>query len=355
MRRVRSGFTLIELLVVIAIIAVLIALLLPAVQMAREAARRTTCRNNLKQIGIALHTYHDTNLMFPGWVARWWNNSGGFCHGGYSWHASLLPFMEQDSIYNAINFNYRPNDPTNCGATNGNSRAAGPCGFVAGNTCIQITARLRVIETFLCPSDGGADRGGRNNYGVNGGVWPANVGQPNDILIGRNSGLGSQINRFGRKISEVIDGTANTAAFSENVMGVNQSLVRDQKNKVMMSVTFTGGNTPTGLASLQQNCAAGLGVDFPGYQNSRGGEWIFHRLRDNSVYLHGLPPNRPGCLSTIRRAQGSLWGPSSRHPGGVNVLMADGTCRNVSDNVDLKTWMAVATPSGQETVDNNAF
>src|SRR5262245_19027944 len=117
-KRTRSGYTLIELLVVIAILAVLIALLLPAVQMAREAARRSQCRNNLTQIGIALHNYRDTYQVFPGWVSRWFSapvgGTNGWCHGGYSYEASILPFLEQSPIYNSINFNYRPNDPGNC-------------------------------------------------------------------------------------------------------------------------------------------------------------------------------------------------------------------------------------------------
>ncbi len=372
MRRRKSGFTLIELLVVIAIIAVLIALLLPAVQMAREAARRTQCRNNLKQIGIALHNYHDTNLMFPGYVSRWFSNTGGFCHGGYSFEASLLPFIEQDAIYNAINFNYRPNDPNNCGATNGNARPIGAPGCALTNPasgCIQMTARFAVIEAFICPSDGNRSGALRNNYGVNSGVWPGAMrGSTRDLDLGRFGGFGSERDRVGRNVRDIIDGTANTAAFSERVSGPNTSGIRDTLNSPKDRVTFSGSGTAPGnqtedtLADLQRQCLAGAGTVFTRYDSS-GQNWIYYRLHDNALYNHGLPPNRAECLPVTsegrpRQPGGRLWalvGPNSRHPGGVNVLMADGTCRNVSSNVDLKIWMAVGTIAGGEKISNNEF
>src|SRR3989442_10000908 len=130
------GFTLIELLVVIAIIAVLIALLLPAVQMAREAARRTQCRNNLKQIGLALHNYESTYRVFPGAMNSWfWQQPGGVNRiwGRHTVHSAILPFMEQEGLYNAINFGrsvtLHDRDPAN------------------------ITMRIIRLEAFLCPSD----------------------------------------------------------------------------------------------------------------------------------------------------------------------------------------------------------
>ncbi len=341
----RRGFTLIELLVVIAIIAILIALLLPAVQMAREAARRSECKNNLKQIGLALQNYHDVHRMFPGWVGRWFSGNAGsgannYCHGGYSWHTSILPFLEQRQVYNTINFSFRPNSPGNCGAGNGNS----PPG-------INTTALNSRISTFLCPSDGGgSNRGGKNNYGVNGGIWPVAAASPWTTIFARDSGLGSPFNRFGRRISDITDGTANTAAFSERVMGTNQSGIRDTLNSVRQNVPFSGTLDRVGLESFQQACQSGQGTDFPAYQDNMGTTWIYHRLRQgNSLYLHGLPPNSPACMATGARAQRGIFAPTSRHPGGVNVLMCDGTVRFVSSNVDLKAWMAAGTVANQES------
>jgi prepilin-type N-terminal cleavage/methylation domain-containing protein/prepilin-type processing-associated H-X9-DG protein len=362
-KRTRSGFTLIELLVVIAIIAVLIALLLPAVQMAREAARRSQCRNNLKQMGIAMHNYHDTYQVFPGWVSRWLSTpvggTNGWCHGGYSFQTSLLPFLEQAPIYNAINFNFRPNDPGNCGATDGN--VPGP---------VQSTARNRIIETFICPSDGNIANVLRNSYGVNTGVWPGAMrGSPYDQKLGRFSGLGSLRDRVGRRIGDIVDGTANTAAFSERVSGPNTTGMTDKLNMAKDNVTFSGSGvtpanqTPDTLADAQRQCqASNVGTFFTRYYSS-GQNWIYYRPHDNAVYNHGLAPNRADCCLVTsegrpRQPGGRLWAlmpASSRHPGGVNVLMADGQVRFVSESVDLTIWMAVGTIAGAETISNQSF
>ncbi len=371
MKRARAGFTLIELLVVIAIIAVLIALLLPAVQMAREAARRTQCRNNLKQIGLAMHNYHDTNGMFPGWVARWFSgNVGGtaadYCHGGFSWHASLLPFMEEAQIYNAINWDFRPNSPNNCPTGGPDGRGNSP----GKNT----TARNTIIETFICPSDPG-NAGRKNNYGVSAGVWSAfetSTGRGisisnNPILAGKlgpRSGMGSSHARFGRKIADILDGTANTAAFSEHVVPSLRSNVLDKLTEVRAGPRIGGQITEAVMAQVQQACLTASGpVDGRYTPSSHGDDWIFHQAQDNAWYNHALTPNRPLCVipdgsRPIRPDQlggmvYSMRGPNSRHPGGVNVLFADGTVRFMGESVDLKAWMAIGTVASGEEIDSN--
>jgi prepilin-type N-terminal cleavage/methylation domain-containing protein/prepilin-type processing-associated H-X9-DG protein len=355
MKRVRSGFTLIELLVVIAIIAVLIALLLPAVQMAREAARRTQCRNNLKQIGLALHNYHDVNNMFPGWISRWFSgNTGGgsWCHGGWSFEASILPYMEQASVYNSINFNFRPNDPGNCGATGGN---------VPGG--VQATVRARIIESFICPSDGNVGGALRNSYGVNSGIFPGGMrGGLFDQTHGRFSGLGSHVDRVGRNVRDILDGTANTAAFSERVSGPNTTGIRDRLSTRKYNVTWAGSGvteaamTPDLVKLAAEACkAAGNGTVFTRYDSS-GQNWVYYRPHDNALYHHAVTPNLPDCciitsVGRPRQPGGRRWGlmpASSRHPGGVNVLMCDGTVRFVSDNVDRDTWWAMGSIAGSE-------
>jgi prepilin-type N-terminal cleavage/methylation domain-containing protein/prepilin-type processing-associated H-X9-DG protein len=357
----RRGFTLIELLVVIAIIAVLIALLLPAVQMAREAARRTQCRNNLKQIGLALNNYHDTYQVFPGWVSRWYGGTtggGSWCHGGYSFGTSLLPFMEQDAIYNSINFNFRPNDPGNCGAGSGN--VPGP---------VQATARARIIESFLCPSDGNIGPL-RNSYGVNAGIFAGGMrGGAFDQTHGRFSGLGSLVDRVGRRVGDIRDGTANTAAFSERVSGPNTTGIRDKLNARKDNVSWPGQGvteaamTPAMVKTAVDACdGAGVGTLFTRYDSS-GQNWIYYRAHDNALYQHAIPPNRPDCclitsVGRPRQPGGRRWGlmpASSRHPGGVNLLMIDGTVRFASQNVDLDVWWAVGSIAGSETISNTAF
>jgi len=371
MKRTRSAFTLIELLVVIAIIAVLIALLLPAVQMAREAARRTQCRNNLKQIGLALHNYHDTYDMFPGWVARWFTgNAGGgasWCHGGYSFHASILPFMEQNQVFNAINFNFRPNSPGNCGGNlTGN--------FVGGNT----TAQQRIIESLLCPSDA-ADLAKKNNYGVNAGVWSAfetltgsnnmSISNNPELLgkLGPRSGFGSSHHRFGRKVSEILDGTANTAAFSEHVVPSLRSNVLDRLTEVRGATTRASGQITVALLNqIQLECKGTGPIDGRYTPSGHGDDWIFHQAQDNAWYNHGLAPNGAACVVPDGRATprplrpgqvgGMLYAlrpPNSRHPGGVNVLFADGTVRFISGNIDLTVWMALGTVAGGEPIDTS--
>jgi prepilin-type N-terminal cleavage/methylation domain-containing protein len=160
----RRGFTLIELLVVIAIIAVLIALLLPAVQAAREAARRSQCTNNLKQIGLALHNYHQTNDRFPQGMSQSTSSLQTYAYAGWgewSAQAMMLPYMEQSPTYNAINFN---------------------CNMIWGTAApTNLTASTRVINSFVCPSDtqvafGGAPAFSQTMYATWGqGAWPPNI------------------------------------------------------------------------------------------------------------------------------------------------------------------------------------
>src|SRR5262245_57958571 len=199
--RRRAAFTLIELLVVIAIIAVLIALLLPAVQAAREAARRIQCVNNLKQIGLALHNYESTNNVFPPGRINTYVTGNGHCWGAYS---QLLPFFEQQSIFNTMNFSMNP-DPD----------------YTTSSAVVNRTAAVVIVNTFLCPSDGGPPMvqvgGGMysgHNYLLNVGSGysvvqnpPATMTTPNGILF-ENSAV---------RLAEITDGTSNSVVISESI------------------------------------------------------------------------------------------------------------------------------------------
>lgn len=353
-----SGFTLIELLVVIAIIAILIALLLPAVQMAREAARRTQCRNNLKQIGLALNNYHDVFALFPPNDMRSDNGWSGNRHVDqrYSMKFFLLPYMELSTMYNATNVN-RPGaaflDPAI--GWGGNFRLADP----------NITVRRERIEVFLCPSDtsdhpGNGDRqAAGQNYASNGGTeryfnnWRSN-GIEYDP--GWDSAVAKPVG-----IRDVIDGTANTTAFSEWVKGRAQGNIGQIANEKDPLAVVWGGdgaaratnfgiNNPNGNQLMENACQQNKAFSW----DFRGEYWIWGNTGRGGGIGHTMRPNRKSCdagWDTPTHLQAA----SSLHPGGVNVLFVDGSVRFVSSDVDYDTWRALGTRDGREKISNNAF
>ena len=207
----RRAFTLIELLVVIAIIAVLIALLLPAVQAAREAARRSQCINNLKQIGLGIHNYHQTTDVFPMGQGTGTTNSGATscCWSQWSALAMMLPYMEQKPMYDSINF----------------SLVAGY--DYAGQA--NYTAYTANLNSFLCPSDGNAGTGGRIAFGgydynvgnARNNSYHGSVGTTSDpySLYNGSAGIFAYTRAYG--VRDALDGTSNTIAFSEALVGDN--------------------------------------------------------------------------------------------------------------------------------------
>jgi len=337
MKRSRSAFTLIELLVVIAIIAVLIALLLPAVQAAREAARRTQCVNNLKQIGLAMHNYHDTNQCFPtaGGVIHWSNLPDGECNGGYSPLVIMLPFLEQSPLYNSINFAARAND---CFGLTYGDRKAGP---------LNSTARNSTVNNFLCPSDGTGANISLTNYRPCMGSWSVNSGTNEDgVFPTRNQ------NRSPRSTASITDGTSTTAAFSERLHGRNDSADKKDKRRVSYdSVTVPAPQDADAFRGACQSAAPSLLNTGTATSYAGGGIWFYARPRE--MYNHVVPPNGNTCLSGSsggRRGANIAWAATSNHRGGVNVLMCDGTVKFFKDSIDSRTWQAIGSMNGGEPI-----
>ncbi|WP_422927085.1 DUF1559 domain-containing protein [Singulisphaera sp. PoT] len=368
----RRGFTLIELLVVIAIIAVLIALLLPAVQAAREAARRAQCVNNLKQLGLAIHNYHSQQNAFPPLVQNGANpyvwGTPYFDPWPLDWTASLLAQLEQQPLYNSLNWTW----------------ATGFQG--AGNDPANTTVLRTQISVVLCPSENitnpAMGPGTRKSY-------MANVGGPSPFmawsgifvpLMQDNLGLNGvytngNCGTFG--IASVIDGTSNTAMFSESLIGSGLGA-----DKVTIATTKRRSTYlfPTGLAAPQDQGPAGgasalalvnackaLPGSTPGFGTlvpPNGNIWIGGNPGSCLMwdsYNHYMTPNSTGCHSTTDGNTGGYGAfpdampPSSNHPGGVNIGFADGSVKFVKDSVNLQAWWAIGSRNGGEIVSSDAF
>ncbi|MFO0954870.1 MAG: DUF1559 domain-containing protein, partial [Isosphaeraceae bacterium] len=303
----RRGFTLIELLVVIAIIAVLIALLLPAVQSAREAARRISCTNNLKQVGLALHNYHDSLGRFPfGGIVLPANHpyllSGFTRQGHYRWSAlaQLTPFLEKSTVFNALNLAL----PILDGAS-----VMFPQNSTANNT---------VVAEFLCPSDGRGrclpDYAASNYMACTGdGVLGNGFGVP-DPAFGTPNGVFFFNGAVG--LSDLTDGTSQTALFSESLVGDGSAAgTRSASTPIdpaMVAVQVAGGS-PIYTPLSPAECASATATFF-----RRNSAWVQGSYQ-HALYSHFLTPNAttPDCY----RQQYHGWKAArSRHPGGVNVL-----------------------------------
>jgi prepilin-type processing-associated H-X9-DG protein len=332
---------LIELLVVIAIIAVLIGLLLPAVQSAREAARRVQCLNNLKQLGLAMHNYHQSLGTLPfGDLTYSWSD--------FSSNTLLLPYLEQELLYNAINFSavLLPAHP-GC----------------AENTTIQ-----NVTVAFMnCPSDA-FDRltsaMGHSNYVPNAGSDPVIYSKTTSPWVGPFPvvSIGSidvdlrHVVNFG----SILDGLSQTAAYSERVKGLGNILVAQTDDALKPSSAIYQGQASwadSGPQKYWQQCNSGgpsLGLAVMNQFMPSGSAW-YSGHPSSTYYTQIMPPNTWSCeYDTGYQPNGALTA-SSRHAGGVNVLFCDGSVRFVKSTVSPPTWWALGSIVGGEVVSADSY
>ncbi len=356
----KRGFTLIELLVVIAIIAILIALLLPAVQQAREAARRTQCKNNLKQLGVALHNYHDVYNLFPFMEGGTAGPSGATLNNNASISGlvMLLPFMEQGPLWTDIQKGIdRDGNPGSA-----TYRPGGPTPWHS-----QFDPWRAQLPGLQCPSDlkilGGGNIG-RNNYRFCVGTYSRN----NHSSAAARGWGGSQITGlFGRQtnygIDDCIDGTSQTIAMGERCKGIGPNL---NGNREILSgyaaVTGLGGT----LADLDSDSAMCLATRNP--QNrlyfapsvtivtkaNPGSRWVDGRPYYSAISTV-LPPNSPACTTQDVEWHWGIWTPSSRHTGVAQFCFADGSVTSVTSEVDEDVFRALGTKAGREVIDNDEF
>ena len=336
-RRLRMGFTLIELLVVIAIIAILIALLLPAVQQAREAARRSSCKNNLKQIGLAQHNYHDVYNMFP--ISVGWNPRNNERHGAFSDKVGMLAFLEHGNEAKLTNVNLRPWD----------SR-----GWFGSE---NIQAHGETIPIFLCPSASGiaSGSGGKANfnYAVNMGV----ARYQGTGFQGQHNGMSSYVGGGGNsdkpvKFASITDGTSNTASYSEFLIeDVGNPPNWSPRAKKFRVYNWAVGNDHV---ALRRDCFVKFNASNQGGRlGMRGASWAWSFVGNGATYSHTMGPNEPSCHSFEGDWLGStMMSASSDHPGGVQVLMADGSVRFASESIDIRIWWAIGTRNGSESNTN---
>lgn len=315
----RCGFTLVELLVVIAIIGVLIALLLPAVQQAREAARRMSCSNKLRQLGLAMHNYHDIHNAFPS-ACYTASESAGYPYYGYSAFVQILPMIEQASLHAQIQqasnqFNIR---------------------------WMNLAQRNVKLEAFLCPSDMEFPNGGPGcNYAVSVGstISYANPSNQNGMFRGPQTDYTKP--GVETKMRDVTDGLSNTLMMSEHLVGDNNSggLMNGNSSEPRKGSGVSWNQYPsqTNINSFGTTCAG-----ITDHNSSNGQYWITG-LPTQTIINAVAPPNwqYPNCQvsgSGFASDRDGVYTPRSRHPGGVLAAVGDASTRFIPETVNLAIW-----------------
>jgi prepilin-type N-terminal cleavage/methylation domain-containing protein/prepilin-type processing-associated H-X9-DG protein len=351
--RGRPGFTLIELLVVIAIIAVLISLLLPAVQSAREAARRTQCVNNLKQMGLAIHNYNDVNNSLP----------MGSASGSISPFVAVLPFIEQKPLFDALNFNVP------------SIAVTGENISLLSNDVASLTVGQTYISTYVCPSD--VNLGTRDNFGFN--YWATsyawNAGSWHhfayrwDGLFGSSTAETDADNPSNPSITipalptigfaAITDGLSNTLLVGESASGAINDGAPLTKYSECYGVTLVqpGVNDltlPSACLNLNWQNQAAI-ANNAGYQWRYKGYSFIDGTMGRTWFNTLLQPNKLCCAYGGGNMNAAIKPLSSYHPGGVNAAFADGSVRFFKETVNSQTWTALGTRNSGEVVSADAY
>jgi len=333
MSRHRSGFTLVELLVVIAIIGVLVALLLPAVQAAREAARRSSCSNNLKQIGLALHNYEGTFLTLPMGTINIAAGTPGTANNAGP-HPVFLPFVEQSSVHSLFNFNVDLN-----------------------TAAVNEAARQQSLKVFSCPSSPSSPK-----FILAAPQCPLGCGTTNYVQsLGNNANYAANDGPFGRRygarFADIIDGLSNTGLFAEIHLGPAAgspttgvvAASSPDYYKVATNLPFAtwdGSTTGDTIAVPECDNPAISAYLYRGKQYYRG-------IVVTTYYSHTLTPNskRRDCIRGTGVDRGHL-ATRSYHPGGAMIVLADGSVRFASNTVNELVWRATGSRAGGEANTN---
>jgi prepilin-type N-terminal cleavage/methylation domain-containing protein/prepilin-type processing-associated H-X9-DG protein len=353
MSRIRRGFTLIELLVVIAIIAVLIALLLPAVQAAREAARRIQCVNNLKQLGLGMHNYENSNGVLPPQMSMTFTSAGAvFWKSSWGPSSRVTPYLELGSLFNAINYNNKTSDPSNA------------------------TAVSTQLKVFLCPSEpnqqasmttnsttGVTSTYGVSNYGWCEGTW---------YTFGGYGGVPNQsafCTNISRTFASFTDGLSNTMLGSE----VKTYQYAYHNCGTPPPPGPTGANVYPAVATVLASVAAAptsgcvfvtgpSGMPGGGHSEWSNGNSFYDgfttALPPNTLSSSGSPPVDTDMSSDDENDGGPTYASitsRSYHPGGVNSLFADGSVHFIKNAINFQTWRALGTIGGGEVISSDSY
>lgn len=341
-RRRELGFTLIELLVVIAIIAVLIGLLLPAVQKVRMAAARSTSQNNVKQIGLAFHSYESAYGHLPGMA--------GTTSLGYSPQAQVLSFIEQEAIGREIDLN--------------TPLFSGNWPFASLNPRYELIVQTPV-KTFLCPADGQNPVNNINRFPAVGGSNVTTAGISYVVCTGTglnadgssrsgdirvpSDGLfwyGSRV-----KMTDIIDGTSNTLMLSQQLLGQWDTNPNPANGPIRQSISASS-HSPNGNPGSTPQLTATNYLEYTTFFGGRGSAWIWGSNQQTSFNTF-LRPNDPNP-DVVAHGNG-FSAARSLFPGGVNVGLADGSVRFIRDNIPIATWRALSTRNGGEVITGDDF